>query len=424
MVTRLKGEPRDVIMGYAYDNAAKHPILTFASTSPLDFEWGWSADTFNPPYGVTTWADKDTYPVPHEGYDWYFGWNTGTVTYEGETWYILLIDTYTWAGGTAITAEDGITMFAHAWENNPQDIGLTLLETAHAVPYTEVVTEIGTETYAFKYSDDDKTYTYIDTNGNALFKEITTDAGSLTSQMAQKQNLLTAGSNIQINGDIISATDTTYGEFDGDDAGLVPAVQTQSGKFLKDDGTWATPSGGGGGGTDVEANPSGSATSTLTKLRVDNIIYGISGGGEDSSIPLFDGTWQNQDIMGITPYLATIENGKLHCQGMHSGIVVSDVSGMTWSAGYRLIIEVESTNGFSYQIGQCTPTSDLDGIIRAGTNRITYTNDSVDNNKYIFKVEAIDATRGVFLGGYYLDSSTDYYITKISLVYDNEKEYT
>lgn len=422
MVTRISDNTAPIVAGYT-SNA--HPMIIVASLEPIDFEWGWSNWTMQPPYGVAEWGTADTYPLYAGGYDNYFGYAKETVTYNDVTWYILAIDTYWWEGGTAIA---GVSVFDFnyydAEEPKVGDAGLALLAVAHATDKTLVTMEIATEGDIVKYYTDDKTIIDVDADGNALFKEITTDEGSLTSQMAQKQNLLTAGANVQINGDIISATDTTYGEFDGDSAGLVPAVQTQSGKFLKDDGTWATPSGGGGSGTDVEANPSGSATSTLTKLRVDDTIYGISGGGEDSSIPLFDGTWQNQDIMGITPYLATIENGKLHCQGMHSGIVVSDVSGMTWSAGYRLIIEVESTNGFSYQIGQCTPTSDLDGIIRAGTNRITYTNDSVDNNKYIFKVEAIDATRGVFLGGYYLDSSTDYYITKISLVYDNEKEYT
>lgn len=155
---------------------------------------------------------------------------------------------------------------------------------------------------------------------------------------------------------------------------------------------------------------------------------GNSSGGEIDSnkIVLFeDGQWKNQNIMGITSYLTTLENNKLHCQGMHCGIVVSDVSGMTWGGSYKVIIEVESSNGFSFQIGQCTPTSDLDGIIRAGTNRITYTNDSItDSEHYILKANTIDATRGIFLGGYYLDSSIDYYITKILLEYNNEKEYT
>lgn len=211
MVTRLKGNPRNVIMGYAVDSVDRHPIITYASTDPLDFEWGWSADTFNPPYGVTTWADKDTYPVPREGYDWYFGWSMGTVTYEGETWYVLLIDTYTWAGGTGMSSTDGITMFAHAWENNPQGIGLTLLETAHATPTTPIKTAIGIEDYAFYFKNGNRE-NFVDLDGNATFKEITTDAGTLADQLDAKQDKLIAGANIQIgeDGKTISATDTTY----------------------------------------------------------------------------------------------------------------------------------------------------------------------------------------------------------------------
>lgn len=58
----------------------------------------------------------------------------------------------------------------------------------------------------------------------------------------------TAGTNIQINGSTISATDTTYSNFGGattlvaGSAGLVPAPTTADpDKFLKGDGTWGTP---------------------------------------------------------------------------------------------------------------------------------------------------------------------------------------
>lgn len=64
------------------------------------------------------------------------------------------------------------------------------------------------------------------------------------------QEKLTAGSNIQINGTTISATDTTYSAFGGataqqaGTAGLVPAPTTSDPeKFLKGDGTWGTPIG-------------------------------------------------------------------------------------------------------------------------------------------------------------------------------------
>ena len=65
--------------------------------------------------------------------------------------------------------------------------------------------------------------------------------------LAGKQDALTAGTNITINNNEISATDTTYNDFVGTDgsadgeAGLVPAPQTtDAGKYLKADGTWDT----------------------------------------------------------------------------------------------------------------------------------------------------------------------------------------
>lgn len=73
----------------------------------------------------------------------------------------------------------------------------------------------------------------------------------VTAAINDKQDTLTAGSNIQINNNVISATDTTYSDFTGTDgqtagtAGLVPApATTDTDKYLKSDGTWATVQGG------------------------------------------------------------------------------------------------------------------------------------------------------------------------------------
>ena len=127
--------------------------------------------------------------------------------------------------------------------------------------------------------------------------------------------LYSAGNNVNISEqNVISATDTTYSDFAGGGHGLVPPVQTQAGKYLKDDGTWGTPSGGGGtsalndltdvsltnptdgqtlgynaqsgkwenvapsGGTEVEANPTGTPTDALKTISIDNVIYDLASG--------------------------------------------------------------------------------------------------------------------------------------------------
>lgn len=277
IVTRVTGTPRKVVMGYSQDTI-NHPIIVVASLTPLDFEWGFSNNTLYPPYDVQTWESKETYPVTPEGST--FGYNTGSCQYDGATWYVLLIDTTTWSGGTALSASEGLTAFNKNRENNPEAMGLALLEAAQAKSTTTVTMEITAEGDIIKYYTDEKIIIDVDADGNALFKEITTDAGSLTSQMAQKQNLLTAGENIQINGNTISATDTTYEEFDGDSAGLVPAVQSQSGKFLKDDGTWATPSGGGGSANIVELTQAEYDALPSSKLSDDTLYMVYFDGGQ------------------------------------------------------------------------------------------------------------------------------------------------
>ena len=90
----------------------------------------------------------------------------------------------------------------------------------------------------------------------------------------------TAGDNITITNNIISATDTTYSDMIGATSatngshGLVPTpLIADKDKFLKGDGTWDTPS----GGTSIVPNPSEEATNTLNKIKIDNTVFEILG---------------------------------------------------------------------------------------------------------------------------------------------------
>ena len=98
----------------------------------------------------------------------------------------------------------------------------------------------------------DTTYTAgtgLNLTGTAF--SVNTETIATKSDLTGKQNTLTAGTNITISEDTISATDTTYNNFTGTDgtaagaAGLVPAPATaDAGKFLKADGSWETVSAG------------------------------------------------------------------------------------------------------------------------------------------------------------------------------------
>lgn len=95
------------------------------------------------------------------------------------------------------------------------------------------------ETTYYRWSTTTQSFTLIGEEGPYYTKA---QADAL---LNAKQDTLTAGANIQISNNTISATDTTYSDFTGTDgtaagaAGLVPApATTDAGKFLKADGTW------------------------------------------------------------------------------------------------------------------------------------------------------------------------------------------
>ena len=151
---------------------------------------------------------------------------------------------------------------------------------------------------------------------------------------------------------------------------------------------------------------------------------GVTPTPTEEGIVLFDGSWKNQDKVTITPYLATITNNELVCSGLHCGIVVSSVSGVPSDYNpYQLIVEGHS-QGFSFQAGRCYPTSDLNSIIAQGTNRLSWTNDSVTSGAFKFHLKTTDSSQGVFLGGGYNVSNTEYTISKITLAKNSsEREY-
>lgn len=101
------------------------------------------------------------------------------------------------------------------------------------------------------------------------------DVGAATTaELSNKQDVLTAGANINITDNTISATDTTYSNFVGTDgvdagvAGLVPApATTDAGKFLKADGTWDN-AGGGTLYTTYGTNEDGAMTQKATTALV------------------------------------------------------------------------------------------------------------------------------------------------------------
>lgn len=117
--------------------------------------------------------------------------------------------------------------------------------------------------------------------------------GRLGTSIEEKQDILTAGTNITISNNTISATDTTYSAFVGatttnhGEAGLVPAPAAgNSDRYLCSDGTWKTVQGGGGASalddlTDVVIDSQTLADGDVLKYNSTTQQWenGVGGGG-------------------------------------------------------------------------------------------------------------------------------------------------
>lgn len=178
----------------------------------------------------------------------------------------------------------------------------------------------------------------------------------LQNALNAKQDTLTAGTNVQINGTTISATDTTYtagtnvsisaqnvissidttytdfvgtdGQSDGDN-GLVPApVVDDVDKFLKSDGTWATVSGGGGSNITMTSSDPGEGQ----PLAADQYLaYYTAGAAREvkisntSSIELEAGKW-------LVFHTLEFHQGTLQQSGvLYYNLGAVDSSSITWA---------------------------------------------------------------------------------------------
>lgn len=182
----------------------------------------------------------------------------------------------------------------------------------------------------------------------------------------------TAGNNVSISAqNVISATDTTYSDFTGTDgntggtAGLVPAPTTSdTDKFLKSDGTWATAGGGGGGGstnckelTSADYNyPTNNPTTVALWLLEPGLYwwdYNFADGGGITFTTSSSGSLTNNKLLPysqqvIIGYYGGANSGFHKIQAFNRGGLMQD-SNYGWAPFVPYIINTSNGNVVNFQ---------------------------------------------------------------------------
>lgn len=260
------------------------------------------------------------------------------------------------------------------------------------------------ETTYYRWSTTTQSFTLIGEEGPYYTKS------AVDQLLNDKQDTLTEGANVQIQNNVISATDTTYSDFTGTDgtaagtAGLVPAPETtDAGKFLKADGTWAEAGGGGGG-------------ETIKTLTTDDYNYPVANPSGVAIWLLPTGSYQCVSGSGVKVYL---DNGNSGTN--YNGVYIVDASSesnyvkylyfTTTNANPRFVNITKSTGAadsklFIPSTVQTTGTSTTDVMSQNATTSMIYV-DPNDRSKIRMGASAANnATNGICIGKFSQADST------------------
>ena len=259
---------------------------------------------FNQQGEFVEWSDDGVHEasgnVEHLGITWYYSWYSLIAGVWGDeaTMSQAILASQN-ANGTGASANyiGKYDSRGTTFEADIPNIVKTLLRRANVRVSSKTLTAIGVnQGYTFYSGEKIGTEEEIDIN-DATFK-VSSDGyvygedyffngneTPISEQIANKQDKLTAGSNINItNAGVISATDTTYNAFTGatsqtaGSAGLVPAPAiADRERYLCNDGTWKEVS-----GSEVEVTQIQSTGTHIADIEVDGVtteLYAPTSGG-------------------------------------------------------------------------------------------------------------------------------------------------
>lgn len=230
-----------------------------------------------------------------------------------------------------------------------------------------ISTSVTPETYSDMYlqnayvASGDYQMIFLDNQYYYSFDTSLTSDNTFQFAKSEIQRKLTAGTNISINGNTISATDTTYSDFVGTDGlvagthGLVPApLTTDVNKYLKSDGTWATVSGGGGSTVTTfyvaEISPSATAIYKDSNLTTAATGAEVLAACESGAVYLYDIDGNNEFSI-VYFYNDGSMFGAIHPNGVNTILMTYNDPSTTAMSFSETVLQGRLTAGSNISIG-------------------------------------------------------------------------
>lgn len=148
--------------------------IVMASRNQDDLDWQWATCSPANEHLVPTseWHSKESYPLIPAQYPFYeFGWQTATITYNNETWYIMAIQPMYGVGYSHLTNGNlSVKSYgANITGLTCAQLGQFLLEQVHASSKVDAQVSIGVNDNVFQWIVDGEEIAWIKADGTSSF---------------------------------------------------------------------------------------------------------------------------------------------------------------------------------------------------------------------------------------------------------------
>ena len=155
---------------YSYGDNRRY-VFVSKTTTAVDWEWTTCRPSTDPFIPTSDWGAKETYPLVPTQYPTYpFGWQTTTIEYGGDTWYVMGIQPPYSDSTLQYRSNEMLTLYmGNVSSATITELGQFVLENLHVTGRIDAQISIGANDNVFQWTIDGENIAWINKDGTSSF---------------------------------------------------------------------------------------------------------------------------------------------------------------------------------------------------------------------------------------------------------------
>lgn len=155
---------------YSYGDSRRYVFVAKTATA-VDWEWATCRPSTDPFTPTSDWGAKETYPLVPTQYSTYpFGWQTTTIEYGGDTWYVMGIQPPYSDSTLQYRSNEMLTLYmGNVRSATVTELGQFVIENLHVTGQIDAQISIGANDNVFQWTIDGENIAWINEDGTSSF---------------------------------------------------------------------------------------------------------------------------------------------------------------------------------------------------------------------------------------------------------------